>query len=202
MPARGGTVRLQIPSNFELLDVIQVASDRLAVTGRPRRRRDSLDRRRGARVGHQRDQARQPRGLRQARDHRVLDLACRPPPPSSSSGWSTKEKASSRRKSPIRSRRRTSSSRAAAGSSSCAASWTTSCCGARPKAAWKCAWSRSSPPVPEPSPRLSRHRRSKPSSTPATCRCRASAPPCRSRKRARSISSPRPIARSSASSAR
>jgi serine/threonine-protein kinase RsbW len=31
MPARGGTVRLQIPSNFELLDVIQVASDRLAV---------------------------------------------------------------------------------------------------------------------------------------------------------------------------
>jgi len=31
MPARGGVVRLQIPSNFELLDVIQVASDRLAV---------------------------------------------------------------------------------------------------------------------------------------------------------------------------
>jgi len=31
MPVRGGTVRLQIPSNFELLDVIQVASDRLAV---------------------------------------------------------------------------------------------------------------------------------------------------------------------------
>jgi serine/threonine-protein kinase RsbW len=31
MPTRGGTVRLQIPSNFELLDVIQVASDRLAV---------------------------------------------------------------------------------------------------------------------------------------------------------------------------
>ena len=31
MPARGGTVRLQIPSNFDLLDVIQVASDRLAV---------------------------------------------------------------------------------------------------------------------------------------------------------------------------
>ena len=31
MMARGGTVRLQIPSNFELLDVIQVASDRLAV---------------------------------------------------------------------------------------------------------------------------------------------------------------------------
>ncbi len=31
MPARGGTVRLQIPSNFELLDVIQAASDRLAV---------------------------------------------------------------------------------------------------------------------------------------------------------------------------
>jgi len=31
MPARGGTVRLQIPSNFELLDVIQVASDRLGV---------------------------------------------------------------------------------------------------------------------------------------------------------------------------
>jgi serine/threonine-protein kinase RsbW len=31
MPARGGTVRLQIPSNFELLDVIQTASDRLAV---------------------------------------------------------------------------------------------------------------------------------------------------------------------------
>ena len=31
MPARGGTVRLQIPSNFELLDVIQVASDRIAV---------------------------------------------------------------------------------------------------------------------------------------------------------------------------
>jgi serine/threonine-protein kinase RsbW len=31
MPARGGTVRLQIPSNFELLDVIQVASDRLAL---------------------------------------------------------------------------------------------------------------------------------------------------------------------------
>ena len=30
MPARGGVVRLQIPSNFELLDVIQVASDRLA----------------------------------------------------------------------------------------------------------------------------------------------------------------------------
>jgi serine/threonine-protein kinase RsbW len=30
MAARGGTVRLQIPSNFELLDVIQVASDRLA----------------------------------------------------------------------------------------------------------------------------------------------------------------------------
>ena len=30
MPDRGGTVRLQIPSNFELLDVIQVASDRLA----------------------------------------------------------------------------------------------------------------------------------------------------------------------------
>ena len=27
---RGGIVRLQIPSNFELLDVIQVASDRLA----------------------------------------------------------------------------------------------------------------------------------------------------------------------------
>jgi serine/threonine-protein kinase RsbW len=27
---RGGVVRLQIPSNFELLDVIQVASDRLA----------------------------------------------------------------------------------------------------------------------------------------------------------------------------
>ena len=31
MPVRGGVVRLQIPSNFELLDVIQVASDRLAV---------------------------------------------------------------------------------------------------------------------------------------------------------------------------
>ena len=31
MPVRGGTVRLQIPSNFELLDVIQAASDRLAV---------------------------------------------------------------------------------------------------------------------------------------------------------------------------
>jgi len=31
MPARGGVVRLQIPSNFELLDVIHVASDRLAV---------------------------------------------------------------------------------------------------------------------------------------------------------------------------
>ena len=31
MPARGGTVRLQIPSNFELLDVIQAASDRIAV---------------------------------------------------------------------------------------------------------------------------------------------------------------------------
>ena len=31
MPARGGTVRLQFPSNFELLDVIQAASDRLAV---------------------------------------------------------------------------------------------------------------------------------------------------------------------------
>jgi serine/threonine-protein kinase RsbW len=31
MSARGGTVRLQIPSNFELLDVIQAASDRLAV---------------------------------------------------------------------------------------------------------------------------------------------------------------------------
>lgn len=31
MPARGGTVRLQIPSNFELLDVIQTASDRLAL---------------------------------------------------------------------------------------------------------------------------------------------------------------------------
>jgi serine/threonine-protein kinase RsbW len=31
MPTRGGTVRLQIPSNFELLDVIQAASDRLAV---------------------------------------------------------------------------------------------------------------------------------------------------------------------------
>ena len=31
MLARGGTVRLQIPSNFELLDVIQAASDRLAV---------------------------------------------------------------------------------------------------------------------------------------------------------------------------
>jgi serine/threonine-protein kinase RsbW len=31
MSVRGGTVRLQIPSNFELLDVIQVASDRLAV---------------------------------------------------------------------------------------------------------------------------------------------------------------------------
>ena len=31
MPARGGTVRLQIPTNFELLDVIQAASDRLAV---------------------------------------------------------------------------------------------------------------------------------------------------------------------------
>ena len=31
MPARGGTVRLQIPSNFELLDVIQAASDRLAL---------------------------------------------------------------------------------------------------------------------------------------------------------------------------
>ena len=31
MPTRGGTVRLQIPSNFELLDVVQVASDRLAV---------------------------------------------------------------------------------------------------------------------------------------------------------------------------
>lgn len=31
MPSRGGTVRLQIPSNFELLDVVQVASDRLAV---------------------------------------------------------------------------------------------------------------------------------------------------------------------------
>ena len=30
MPACGGVVRLQIPSNFELLDVIQVASDRLA----------------------------------------------------------------------------------------------------------------------------------------------------------------------------
>ena len=31
MPVRGGTVRLQIPSNFELLDVIQAASDRLAL---------------------------------------------------------------------------------------------------------------------------------------------------------------------------
>lgn len=31
MPSRGGTVRLQIPSNFELLDVVQVASDRLSV---------------------------------------------------------------------------------------------------------------------------------------------------------------------------
>lgn len=31
MPVRGGTVRLEIPSNFELLDVIQAASDRLAV---------------------------------------------------------------------------------------------------------------------------------------------------------------------------
>jgi serine/threonine-protein kinase RsbW len=31
MSVRGGTVRLQIPSNFELLDVIQAASDRLAV---------------------------------------------------------------------------------------------------------------------------------------------------------------------------
>ena len=31
MSLRGGTVRLQIPSNFELLDVIQMASDRLAV---------------------------------------------------------------------------------------------------------------------------------------------------------------------------
>ena len=31
MPSHGGTVRLQIPSNFELLDVVQVASDRLSV---------------------------------------------------------------------------------------------------------------------------------------------------------------------------
>ena len=31
MPNRGGTVRLQIPSNFELLDVVQVASDRLSI---------------------------------------------------------------------------------------------------------------------------------------------------------------------------
>ena len=31
MPNRSGTVRLQIPSNFELLDVVQVASDRLAI---------------------------------------------------------------------------------------------------------------------------------------------------------------------------
>ena len=151
MPARGGTVRLQIPSNFELLDVIQVASDRLAVLAGLDEDADPLDRRRGARVGHQRDQARQPRGLRQARDRRVLPLARRRPRPSSSSGSSTREKGSSRRKSPIRSRRKTSSNPAAAASSSCAASWTTSCCDARPKAAWKCAWSRSSPPVPEPS---------------------------------------------------
>jgi serine/threonine-protein kinase RsbW len=31
MPIRGGTVRLQIPSNFDLLDIVQVASDRLAL---------------------------------------------------------------------------------------------------------------------------------------------------------------------------
>ncbi|HVL66033.1 MAG TPA: ATP-binding protein [Vicinamibacterales bacterium] len=31
MPIRGGTIRLQIPSSFELLDVVQVASDRLSV---------------------------------------------------------------------------------------------------------------------------------------------------------------------------
>ena len=71
MLTRGGTVRLQIHSNFDMLDFVQVVSDHIGAARRPRRGRRPLDRRRGPRVGDQRHQARQPRGSRQARHRRV-----------------------------------------------------------------------------------------------------------------------------------
>ena len=92
---------------------------------RARRGRRPLDWRRRPRVGHQRHQARQPRGSRQAGDRRVHVRAGRRTRASSSCASSIRAKASIPRRSPIRWRRRICSRRAAAASSSCAASWTT-----------------------------------------------------------------------------
>ena len=71
MLTRGGTVRLQIPSNFDMVDFVQVVSDRIGQMAGHGRRHRPLDRRRGPRVGHQRHQARQPRRSRQTGDRRV-----------------------------------------------------------------------------------------------------------------------------------
>ena len=60
MSTPGHLVRLQFCSAFDMLDFVQLVSDHLCRRRRFRRRLDALGGRGRARVGHQRDQAREP----------------------------------------------------------------------------------------------------------------------------------------------
>ena len=177
MLTRGGTVRLQIHSNFEMLDFVQVVSDRMgqlagldedAVHWIGVAVRESVIN--AIKHGNREDYGKLVTvefALRSAGDARA----------SSSSASSTRARASIPRKSPTRSRRRTSSSRAAAASSSCAASWTTCRCGAASEGRHGSAHGQEAGrPVPEPiASGFPRHRHRSGRSAPATCRWRTSA---------------------------
>ena len=96
MLTRGGTVRLQIHSNFDMLDFVQMVSDRMPQLAGLDEDAVALDWRRRPRVGHQRHQARQPRGRQEARDGRVRVRARRRLRPSSSSASLDRARGSSR----------------------------------------------------------------------------------------------------------
>jgi len=139
MTVRGGLVRLQIPSLFDMVDLVQVLCDRMSHMA-------AFDEDSAHWVGVACRESvinAIKHGNREDPDKLVtVEFAFTPAdePSQSSSGSPTKGRASIPARSRTRSRPRTSSSRAAAASSSCAASWTTCSSRGRPAAAWKSAW--------------------------------------------------------------
>ena len=124
MLTRGGTIRLQIPSNFSMLDVIQVVSDRLGQIG-------GLDEDAihwiGVAVRESVINAIKHGNREDA--HKLVTVEFSFTPESGPLELVVRvldqAKASIPRRSPIRSRPRICSRRAVAASSSCAASWMT-----------------------------------------------------------------------------
>ena len=132
MTVRGGLVRLQIPSLFDMVDLVQVLSDRM---GQLAAFDEDAIHWVGVAVRESVINAIK-HGNREHPDKTVTIEFAFTPSTRRRNSWSaspTRAKGSRPRKSPIRSRPRTSSSRAAAASSSCAASWTTSSCIAAPE---------------------------------------------------------------------